>query len=175
MATKLQRAKSKASSAYEAVPKEFRVALAVVSGGYLAYWIYKKTRPETDKEKEERQKGAAEGDIKDDIKDLKDKGQKLTYNKGQYSQYANSIYDALNCWSCWDGVEYGVIKNTLLRMKNDLDVATLVDSFGTRTYDTWFTREQTNSLFGFLSTSLDESEKKPINEYWASQKIKYRL
>jgi len=175
MATKLQRAKSKASSVYAAVPKEFRVALAVVGGGYLAYWIYKKTKPETDEEKEERQKEAAEGDIKKDVKKLKNEGQKLTYNEGQYAQYANSIYDALDCWSCWDGVEYGVIKNTLLRMKNDLDVATLIEKFGTRTYNYWITKEQTNTLFGFLGTSLDENEKKPINEYWASQKIKYRL
>ena len=145
------------------------------AGLFLGYKIYKILF------KNEQEQTNAEI-IKDAEKEKKEleKKYKLTFPVSQYPIFANLIYESTKYGI---GDNYGAVVNTLKKLTNDLDIATLIKTYGARQNYIFgiptgekkdlFTNikaELGNEYGGLKSYRIDQ-----INNDWKKKGIKYRV
>lgn len=104
---------------------------------------------------------------------------KPTYTDSAYDGYAKTIYEAQRTSL---GNDSGTIKDVALLMKNDLDVAKLYKSYGTRTDYVFGVPSDSYSLFGAIRKGIEADSfgifswrLGQINKDWESKGITYRL
>lgn len=141
------------------------LVVAAVIGG-VVYVIAKATK---------KGNGTSLPDVQGDIKELQKKGQVASYSKGQYDLFANKLKQAFYSYGTDEAAVYSVFSN----MKNDLDIAELIKSFGIwkvegsiwRPFDT----RGDGDLSAWLTSELDSDEIKQVNTLLANKGIKYRF
>lgn len=155
---------------YNSLPTPVQYGL-IGLGALLAYKIIFKSAQE--QSNAQIVKGAG-----DELKDAL-KTQKLTYAASQYPGFANQIYEGTKYGI---GDNYKLVANTMMLMKNNADVAKLIQSYGSRQNYIFgipqgeprdlFTniKAELGSNYGFLSGYVKE-----INADWAKKGIKYRI
>ena len=114
-------------------------------------------------------------DVQSDIKDLQSKGQVASYGKGQYDLFANKLKQAFYSYGTDEAAVYGVFG----QMKNDLDVAELIKSFGIWKVECSFWRPfdtcGDGDLAAWITSELDSDEVKQVNTLLANKGIKYQF
>ena len=109
------------------------------------------------------------------IQNLQQQGLVASYSGGQYSTWTNQLKEAFS--GC--GTSNGVWRNVFSKMKNDLDVALLIDAYGVRTYDqcNWEGDfgDFTGSLSEALVNELSSSELQEVNKLLESNKVNFRF
>jgi hypothetical protein len=145
----------------------------VVVGGLLIVYIvgnklYSALKPRPIEEK----------NILNDIERLS-RLMKPTYTDSAYDGYAETIYQAQRTSLSNDS---GTIKDVALLMKNDLDVAKLFKSYGTRTDYVFGVPSDSYTLFGAMRKGIEADafgafswRLGQINKDWESKGITYRL
>jgi hypothetical protein len=153
---------------------------AVVIGGigilyFVGLPIYRKVFP-TDAQKNAN---AILNNADADIKKFLQAGQKPTFADSQYIGFSDVIYNAQRTSL---GNESSPIKDTLLKMKNNIDVAKLIKAYGVRqNYAFGFPTENfgllgaayngiTKDMFGLYSGRVED-----INKDWAKKGITYKI
>ena len=144
--------------------------------GLFSIKVYKKLFPsEQAKKNKELQKG-----IDIEISKMVKKGMKASYPDANYLTFANTIYDSMRYAV---GDNYGKVVDTMILMKNDLDVAKLIKAFGTRQNYlfgidsgnpidllTFVQSELGSEYFGLTSYRVTK-----INNDWAKKGITYKI
>ena len=104
---------------------------------------------------------------------------KPTYTDSSYDGYAETIYQAQRTSL---GNDSGTIKDVALLMKNDLDIAKLYNSYGTRTTYVFGFPSDSYTLFGGMRKGIEADafgafswRLGQINKDWESKGITYRL
>lgn len=114
-------------------------------------------------------------DTKTEIKYLQQQGIQPSFSPAQYSTWANQLQQAFD--GC--GTSNVVWENIFSRVKNDLDIALLIDAYGTRQFDECNFEFDFGDFKGTLSEALihelSSSEIEQINEYLQRTGIKYRF
>lgn len=104
--------------------------VVAVGGLVLVYMVgrqvWKLIKPKS--EQEQSNKEIVQG-AKDDIRTFEQQGQKQSFSNLQYDQFANTIYNGMRYAV---GDDYGTVEITMKKMKNNLDVAKLIQAFGSR-------------------------------------------
>lgn len=103
-----------------------------------------------------------------------------TYSDSQYMTFANTIYNGMAY--CADD-DYGMVEETLKKMRNNLDVALLIQAYGFRQrYCFGIPIESAQDLFTSVNAELGEEwfgitnyRVDNINNQWARTGITYRL
>lgn len=103
--------------------------VVVVGGGLVAFLVLRRVYKAVFPSQEQKRNRQLVQDISNEIKDLEFKGQKPTFVDSQYQTFANTIFNGIRYCI---GDDYGVVEDTLKKMKNDIDVAKLVSAFGKR-------------------------------------------
>lgn len=116
--------------------------------------------------KERRDRKKFEGDAKGFI----ESGQKLSYPKGQYVIFANTIKEAINT-TWYDPTTWGTNERTvagvMYKMKNDLDVNELISAFG---------KKDGKTLTEWINGDFSEEDKNfYVNDILRKKNIKYRF
>jgi len=147
----------KTQGVFNLIPKEARVSLAIIGGGYLAYAIYKKLNPsEEDK---------AQNQLDKEAKELG----KGTLQESEYKSLANSLYDAfMTAFGTDEDAIYGVFN----KLGNDADIRRLIAAFGYRRAEWGFTDYD---LPYFIKDELDATEIRYVNQILSAKNIKYRF
>jgi len=124
----------------------------------------------------QKTKGAKQelSDVTTTIANLQAQGIKPTYQPSQYSTWANELVKSFD--GC--GTDWTVVKNVFSKLKNNLDLALLLDSYGIKTYDKCsltesITGDFTGSLSEALVDELDGDERDEINKLLMSNNINY--
>lgn len=118
--------------------------------------------------------------IQDDIKSFENNGLKLSYPAGQYPLFANTIYESMRYCV---GDDYGSVVSTLKKMKNDLDVAKLIQAYDIRQlYCFGFPSGTPKDLFTAVNAELGNEylgitnyRVKDINKDWKAKGITYQI
>lgn len=109
------------------------------------------------------------------IKNLEQQGLKQSFPNSQYSAWANQLQEAFD--GC--GTSNGVWENIFKKIKNDLDVAMLIDAYGIRTFDECNWEGDLGDFKGSLSEALihelSASEIEEINKSLQSNQVNYRF
>jgi hypothetical protein len=110
-----------------------------------------------------------------DAEKMKQQGIKPTYNAANYIAFADTIYEKRKFYFDIDNDIPPVI-DVLMKMKKDLDVALLIQAYGTRN-DLFFgfSRGEPLSLFAALRSKIKGSQLESINTDWARKNITYRI
>lgn len=102
-----------------------------------------------------------------------------SYNSATYNQYADAIYQAQRTSLSNDS---GTIMDTAKLMKNDLDVAKLIEAYGTRTDYVFGFPSDSYSLFGAIRKGIESDmfgaysyRIGKINDDWQNKGITYRI
>ena len=137
--------------------------------------IYAKLFPNADA----KNATALQDDAIRDIAKFTKAGLKPSFPDAQFTQYADTIYNAQRTSI---GYESGRIKDTLIAMKNDLDVAKLAKAYGVRQDYAFMIPTDKYGLFGAarhgiasdyfgaFSGRIDD-----VNKDWAKKGITYKL
>ena len=168
MAT-LKKASQTTQSIFNVIPKEFRISLAVIGGGFLAYKIYKKMNPSQEEVQEEQMEKEAKT-IKDPTtgKTVTCSG-KLSYSLSQYKAYAESLYDAFFKTM---GTDESAVYSIINKMNNECDLRQLIADFGLRRQE-WTFKDY--SLDWFMRDELDKDELSYVNRILSTKKINYQF
>lgn len=172
------------SGVWSDLPTWAKGVIAVAVTGtlvFVGYKIYKKVNV-SEQDKEEKQRREEEEKLLKEETVKEQKKLNRTYQKSQYISFANNIFNLFN--GCMDtdfgASDYSKAAIILKSMKNDLDVAELINAYGTRQ----------RTCLGFdvkgkdsLMTTIGEVWKSPfyskmkenINNDWANKHIKYRV
>jgi hypothetical protein len=146
---------------FNVIPKEARISLAVIGGGYLAWWLYKKATPT----KAEEQQTQLEKEAKEQAK----QGGGLSLPLSQYTSLANTLYDSfMSAFGTDEDSIYGVFN----KLSTDGDVAKLIAAFGYRRQEWGFTDYD---LPYFMKDELDATEIRYVNQILSAKNIKYRF
>lgn len=145
------------------------------AGLFIAYKIYKILFKNEQEQTNQQIVQQAEKEKKELEKKFK-----LTFPVSQYPIFANLIYESTKYGI---GDNYGAVVTTLKKLKNDLDVATLIKAYGSRQNYIFgipagekrdlFTNikaELGNEYGGLTSYRIDQ-----INNDWQKKGIKYRV
>lgn len=145
------------------------------AGLFIAYKIYKILFKNEQEQTNQQIIQQAEKEKKE-----LEKKYKLTFPVSQYPIFANLIYESTKYGI---GDNYGAVVTTLKKLKNDLDVATLIKAYGSRQNYIFgipagekrdlFTNikaELGNEYGGLTSYRIDQ-----INNDWQKKGIKYRV
>lgn len=103
--------------------------VVVVGGGLVAFLVLRSVYKAVFPSQEQKRNRQLIQDVNNEIKELQFKGQKPSFVESQYLTFANTIFNGIRYCV---GDDYGVVEDTLKKMKNDLDVAKLVQAFGKR-------------------------------------------
>lgn len=157
--------------AYKDLPSWGKAVIAIgglgvaVALGFTARNIIRRISANT------RGKGALQ-DAKKYIRDLSKQGVIPTYSDFQYKAYADALHAAMN----GVGTTTGQIASAIAAMKNDADVAKLIDAYNVRTVKSGlFTPDFTGNLVGALSDELTTMEIDQINYNLQQKGIKFRF
>lgn len=103
--------------------------VVVVGGGLVAFLVLRSVYKAVFPSQEQKRNRQLIQDVNNEIKELQFKGQKPSFVDSQYLTFANTIFNGIRYCV---GDDYGVVEDTLKKMKNDLDVAKLVQAYGKR-------------------------------------------
>jgi len=145
--------------------------------------IYKKLFPSP----EEKANTNVLKDSTKSIKDLKSKGMVSSIPETQYSILANQLYNLAGYNII--GNQYGQAETILKNLKNDLEVALLINAYGVRkTHDALFPFGEDQDLFSMVKSKIGNDmlntsaithgsnwRLKEINSDWAKKGITYKL
>ena len=153
--------------------------VVVVGGAAALFFVGKKLYGVVFPSAEEKRNTELNRNIDTEIARLQ-KFQKATFPDSAYNTMANTIYNSMKFAV---GDDYGAVQDSLKKMKNDLDVAKLIKSFGSRQdyafgipvgdkmdLLTYVKKELGNEYFGLTSYRVTD-----INKDWAAKKIKYTI
>lgn len=134
--------------------------------GYSLYKKYHKTQSEKD----------AEESVKESMQDIKTISQheKQSYIYSQYKAFADALFEAMS----GVGTDDDAINSVFNKMKNTIDVLTLIKAFGIRDYtdDKVFVFNiKPMNLNQWISAELSNNEKTTLNNILKSKKIKYQF
>jgi len=167
--TTLRKASKTTQGVFNVIPKEFRISLAIIGGGLLAYKLYKKFNPsEEEVQKEELEKEAIV--VKDpDTGKTQTCAEKLSYSKSQYKAWADNMYSYfINSLGTDEAGVYDVIN----KMKNECDLRQLIADFGLRRQE-WSFSEY--SLPWFMRDELSKNELGEVNRILRTKRINYQF
>lgn len=154
--------------------------VVVVGGAVVLYLvgsrIYRSVFP-TDAEKKNRELSR---NIDREITDLRNQGKKPTYADSNYTTFANTIYNSMRFAV---GDDYATVESTMKKMQNDLDVAKLIQAFGTRQdYAFGIPTGNPMDLFTYVQKELGNDwggltnyRVKNINADWKKKGITYQI
>lgn len=100
-------------------------------------------------------------DVKDDVTQLRKK-QVPSYTDGQYNQYAQVLFSAMD----GVGTDEEAIFRVMRYMKKDIDVAKLIVAFGVK---------GDNTLGAWLQDDLSSTDMEQVNKILANKGIKYQF
>lgn len=180
MAKKKTKRKRKAIGALAVMQQKYNalptpVQYLVLAGGVVVGYKIYKAIVKTDQEKSNAQ---IANETKKELDEYL-KNTKLTYAASQYPAFANQIYEGTKYGL---GDNYPLVSKVMQLMKNNADVAKLIQAYGARQNYIFgipagepkdlFTniRTELGSNFGFFSGHLDA-----INTDWAKKGIKYKI
>ena len=129
---------------------------------WLVYKFYSTIGFKTAEERAEEQ------EIKKDKDNLYDKGQRPTFSRTQYRQFADKIEQENMSMNTDENKIYDIFK----QMKNDLDIVLLIEAFGQRRPNFSF---NSYGLAAFLNEDLNSSEIAKVNAILAGKNIKFRF
>lgn len=154
---------------FNIIPKEFRISLAIIGGGYLAYAIYKKMNP-SEEEKQEEQLQSEATSVKDPKtgKSVSCK-QNLSYSPSQYQSWANTLYDS---FFAGFGTDEETVYAIMNKLKNECDLKQLIADFGLRRQEFRFSEYD---LPWFMRDELDKDELSYVNRILATKGINYQF
>jgi hypothetical protein len=142
---------------------------------FLGFKIYKYVLPS---DAEKRNKELA-NNIQSEITKYSNMGMKQSYDNSNYNTMANTIYNSMRYAI---GDNYGLVVDTMKKMKNDLDVAKLIKAFGMKQDYIFglpegspkdlftFVQSELGSEFGALNFRISQ-----INSDWSKKGITYKL
>jgi len=171
--------KDKAFKVYSELPAWAKgvTAIVVVAGvAFIGYKLYRKFNP-SEKEKKNKQ---LLNDIDNEIAAFRNRGMKPSYSNAAYDLMAGQIYEGMR--QCV-GDDYTSVQNNMKKMKNDLDVAMLIKSYGIRQlYCYGINAGDPNDLFSAVQAELGNEwagltayRLKDINSDWKKKGISYTL
>lgn len=167
--TKLRKVSRTTQGVFNVIPKEFRISLAVLGGGFLAYKLYKKLNP-SEKEVAEKELEKEAVVVKDpDTGKTQSCSDKLSYSKSQYRAWADNMY---GYFFKSLGTDESGVYDVINRMKNECDLRQLISDFGLRRQE-WTTK--TYSLPWFMRDELSDSELAEVNRILRTKKINYQF
>jgi hypothetical protein len=145
------------------------------AGLFLAYKIYKILFKNEQEQTNQQIVQQAEKEKKELEKKFK-----LTFPVSQYPIFANLIYESTKYGI---GDNYGAVVDTLKKLKNDLDVATLIKAYGSRqNYIFGIPAGEKRDLFTNIKAELGNEyggltsyRITQINNDWQKKGIKYRV
>ncbi len=107
------------------------------------------------------------------VKQLQDKGIKLSYPEAQYKTWANSLKVAAD--GC--GTSNQVWKNIFAALKTELDVYQLISAFGIQKIDDcgWGSGDSNYTLGQMLADELGDDELVEVNAMLTSKKINFQF
>ena len=162
--TKLKKLGQKTQGIFNVIPKEFRISLAVLGGGYIAYKLYRKLNP-SEKEVEEKQL--------DEESEVTSEGDscrgKLSYKSSQYKAFATALH---NAFVEAVGTDEDAIYSVMNKMKNECDLLQVIAQFGVRRQEFGF--EKLN-LPQFINDELDTKDLQTVNSILRKKGIAYRF
>ena len=170
--------KNKLMDYYKDLPS-WAKGVVVVGGLFIVYAVGKKVLSVAFPSATKLRNQQLAKDIAQEIARLK-RTQTQSFPDSQYKTFANSIFEGVRYCV---GDSYGDVEDTMKEMKNDLDVALLIQAYGFRQRscfgidaggtDDLFTTVQ--SELGNESGGLTGYRVTNINNNWARKGIKYRL
>ncbi|MFY8161474.1 MAG: hypothetical protein ACOVNU_09105 [Candidatus Kapaibacteriota bacterium] len=142
----------------------------------FSYKLYKKLFPSDQEKKNRDLANGIDAEISKWIK----KGQKASFNDSNYLVFANTIYDSMRYAV---GDNYGKVVDTMILMKNDLDVAKLIKAFGIKqNYSFGVPTGNPLDLFSFIQSELGSEffgftnyRVTKINDNWVKKGITYKI
>lgn len=154
--------------------KKLMIALIILIIIILVVAIIKKVNKDAQRLSDEALAGRNEEERKQNI----EKGMKLSYPPSQYPAFANQIYDGMKYGI---GDDYGNVRDTLMKMNNDLDVNELVKWFKTRqSYVFGIPQGDPKDMFTMVKSELGSEwgglysgKLKAVNDDWKKKGIKY--
>lgn len=160
--TKLKKLGEKTQGIFNVIPKEFRISLAVLGGGYIAYKLYRKLNPSEKEVAEE--KLDEESEVTSEGKSCKGK---LSYKSSQYKAFATSLHNAfVEALETDEDAIYSVMN----KMKNECDLLQVIAEFGVRRQEWGW--EKLN-LPQFINDELNTKELQTVNSILKRKGIAY--
>lgn len=153
---------------------KYKTPILIILGLLLLWWLFGskivnsiKRAIKTKGQKEEL------SDVTTQIIQLQQQGIKPTYGAVQYSTWANQLVEAFD--GC--GTSNQVWKSVFGKMRNNLDIAILIDTYGVRTFDecNWEGNfsDFTGSLSEALVHELSDDERDELNRILQSSGVNY--
>ena len=162
--TKLKKLGQKTQGIFNVIPKEFRVSLAVLGGGYLAYKLYRKLNPSEKEIAEE--KLVEESEFTSEGESCMGK---LSYRSSQYKAFATALH---NAFVETVGTDEDAIYSVMNKMKNECDLLQVIAEFGVRRQEWGF--EKLN-LPQFINDEMSTKELQKVNSILRRKGITYRF
>lgn len=138
----------------------------LAGGGYLIYYLIKNLKEGLKSLQDLKEKKQ----LQSDKEELINSGMKPTYQQTQYNKYADSL------WSCLGGAteDEDCIRDVMRAMKNDVDVLTLIEAYGTRDIGFWSTKnlDLVSAIREYLYSSEVETY---VNLPLRNNKVKYQF
>ena len=103
--------------------------VVVVGGSLVAFLVLRRVYKAVFPSEQQKKNRQLTQNVNTEIKQLEFKGQKPSFNESQYLTFANTIFNGIRYCV---GDDYGVVEDTMKKMRNDLDVAKLVSAYGKR-------------------------------------------
>jgi len=152
---------------------KYKTPILIILGLLLLWWMFGskivnsiKRAIKTKGQKQEL------SDVTTQITELQEQGIKPTYGAVQYSTWANQLAEAFD--GC--GTSNQVWRSVFGKMRNNLDVAILIDSYGVKTFDecNWEGNfgDFTGSLSEALVHELSEDELLELEKLFESNGLK---
>ena len=161
---KLKKVGEKTQGIFNIIPREFRISLAVIGGGYLAYKLYRKINPsDEDKAKDELEK---EAEVTSEGTTCADN---LSYKLSQYKGFATQLYNAF--FEAF-GTDEDAIYSVMNKMKNECDLLQTISEFGVRRQEFGFSKL---NLPQFMHDELSTKDIQTVNDILRKKGISYRF
>ena len=155
--------------------KQILVSVGIAIGAYIVivkplFQFLGLTKTAEQKRKELEQKE----NLQVEKKRLENSGVKLSKSKTEWDIVADQIYNDLSGTALTDNK--GDVNTQLKKVKNDLDILYLIESFGERQeYITFFPNGDKKNLNEFIISNLSNYSILDINADYISKNIKYRF
>jgi len=154
--------------------------VVVVGGALVVYLVGSRLYRAVFPTETERKNRALEKNVDNEIVKLQNDGKKATYSDSNYNTFANTIYNSMRFAV---GDDYATVELTMKRMNNDLDVAKLINAFGTRQdYAFGIPVGSPMDLFTYIQKELGNDyggltnyRVKNINADWKKKGISYQI
>ena len=155
--------------------KQILVSVGIAIGAYIVivkplFQFLGLTKTAEQKRKELEQKE----NLQVEKKRLENSGVKLSKSKTEWDIVADQIYNDLSGTALTDNK--GDVNTQLKKVKNDLDILYLIESFGERQeYITFFPNGDKKNLNEFIISNLSNYSILDINADYINKNIKYRF